>query len=215
MRFDSIKHRLPSREDIEKNGCLRLLEAHIRDRNLWHFNRRSVPRATAVGLFCAFLPMPFEMLPAAIGAITFSANLPVSLAWVWISNPLTWIPLYTPAYLLGAKLLSVQAMPLEQITLGLLGSQLAALWLGCFIVGTVVSTIGFWSMRILWRIKVASSWKDRRRRHRLKAALKKAKSQVVSAAKKHRAGTTHQQAQASHQSGVSHVASSSPTQRHE
>lgn len=215
MRFDSIKHRLPSREDIEKNGCLRLLEAHIRDRNLWHFNRRSVPRATAVGLFCAFLPMPFEMLPAAIGAIMFSANLPLSLAWVWISNPLTWIPLYTPAYLLGAKLLGIPAMPLEQITLGLLGSQLAALWLGCLIVGSLVSTVGFCAMRILWRIKVTSSWKDRRHRRRLRAALKKAKKQVVSAAKKHRTGSTHRQAPTSHQSGASHVASSSPTQHHE
>lgn len=215
MRFDSIKHRLPSREYIENNGCLRFLETHIRDRNLWHFNRRSVPRATAIGLFCAYLPMPFEMLPAAIGAIVFSANLPLSLAWVWISNPLTWIPLYTPAYLLGAKLLGVSVVPLEQITLGLLGSQLAALWLGCLIVGTSLAVVGYWAMRILWRIKVISSWKDRRHRHRLKAALKKAKTQVVSAAKKHRKGSTHQPATNSRQSSASRVASSSPTQHHE
>ncbi len=215
MRFDSIKHRLPSREDVEKNACLRLLGEYLGDRNLWHFNRRSVPKATAVGLFCAFLPMPFEMLPAAIGAITFGANLPLSLAWVWISNPLTWIPLYTPAYLLGAKLLGVPAMPLEHITLGLIGSQLAALWLGCLIVGTFVSTIGFWTMRILWRIKVISSWKDRRRRHRLTAALKKAKKQVVSAAKKHRTGPKQHPGQDSRQSGAAPVASSPPTQRHE
>ncbi len=215
MRFDSIKHRLPTREQIEKNSCLRILKHQWRDKNLWHFNRRSVPRATAIGLFCAFLPMPFEMLPAAIGAIAFSANLPLALAWVWISNPLTWIPLYTPAYLLGARLLGVQAMPLEDITLGMLGTQLAALWLGCLIVGAVAAVTGYWVMRILWRIKVVSSWRDRRHRHRLKKALKKAKSQVVSAAKKHRAASTHQQIPASHQSGASHVASSSPAQRHE
>lgn len=215
MNFHSIKQHLPSREDIEKNACLRFLEEHLRDRNLWHFNRRSVPRATAIGLFCAFLPMPFEMLPAAIGAIAFSANLPLSLAWVWVSNPLTWIPLYTPAYLLGAKLLGVPEMPLEHITLGLLGSQLAALWLGCLIIGTLVSATGYWAMRILWRIKVISSWKDRRHRHRLKAALKKAKTQVVSAAKQHRVGPTHQRVRASRQSGATRVASSSPTQGHE
>ncbi len=179
MRFESIKHLLPSHDEIVRNKCLRFLESHLRDKNLLHFNRRSVSRATAIGLFCALLPMPFEMLPAAAGAIMFSANLPLSLAWVWISNPLTWIPLYTPAYLLGAWLLNVEAVPLQQITLGMVGTQLAALWLGCLIVGSVLSVIGFWLVRLLWRIKVINIWRDRRRRHRIKAALRRAKARAL------------------------------------
>ncbi len=215
MRFDTFKHRLPTREHIVNTKCLKFLEEHIRDHNLWHFTRRSLSRATAIGLFCAFLPMPFEMLPAAIGAIVFRANLPVSLAWVWVSNPLTWIPLFTPAYLLGAKLLGVNAMPLEQITFGFLGSQLAALWLGCLIVGGALATLGFWTVRVLWRIKVLSVWKDRRRRHRIKAALKKATSHVVSAAHKHRIRTNRRPAVASRPSDAAPAASSPPTRSHE
>jgi uncharacterized protein (DUF2062 family) len=38
-----------------------------------------------VGLFCAFIPVPFQMLLAAPSAIIFSANLPVSIALVWIA----------------------------------------------------------------------------------------------------------------------------------
>jgi len=192
MRLESIKRYLPKREEILQTKCLRFLDQHLHDKNLWHFNRRSLSRATAIGLFCAFLPMPFEMLPAAVAAIAFSANLPVSLAWVWISNPLTWIPLYTSAYLLGTKLLGVTPMPIEHITLGLLGSQLAALWLGCLIVGTILAILGFWTVRLLWRLKVVNIWNERRRR-RLKAAFRKAKTQVVSAAKKHKNVATHQQ----------------------
>ncbi len=195
--------------------CLKFLEDHLRDRNLWHFTRRSLSRATAIGLFCAFLPMPFEMLPAAIGAIVFRANLPVSLAWVWISNPITWIPLFTPAYLLGANLLGVNAMPLEQITFGFLGSQLAALWLGCLIVGSALATLGYWTVRVLWRIKVIRVWKDRRRRHRIRAALKKAKSKVVSAAHKHRIRASPEPTSTSHPPGAAPAASSSPVQGRE
>ena len=78
MRLEKIKKHLPQRHHVQNHKHLRFLGEHLHSPNLWHFNRRSVARATAIGLFCAFLPMPFEMIPAAIGAVLFRGNLPLS-----------------------------------------------------------------------------------------------------------------------------------------
>lgn len=166
----SIKRWLPSRDHVLRHPTLQVFGEQLRDQNLWHLNRRSVSRATSIGLFCAYLPIPFEMLPAAMGAILFRANLPLSLAWVWISNPLTWIPLYWPAFLLGAWLLGDATVPLEQLHENRFAQHLISLWLGCLIFGSIASVAGYFAMQMLWRLKVVSAWRHRaerrRRRHR-------------------------------------------------
>jgi uncharacterized protein (DUF2062 family) len=164
MGLDSIKRHLPTREQVLGNKALRIFGEHLRDANLWHFNRRSVARATAIGLFCAYLPMPMEMIPAAFGAILLRANLPLSLAWVWISNPVTWIPLYGPAYLLGTWLLNEPAIPMDDLTLAVLRQQLLALWLGCLLVGAFLAAAGFLLVHGLWRLRVVSLRRNRRAR---------------------------------------------------
>ena len=44
----SVKRRLPTRHDVQKNKYLQFLGSHLHSPNLWHFNRRSVARATAI-----------------------------------------------------------------------------------------------------------------------------------------------------------------------
>jgi len=163
-RLNAIKRHLPSREQVLNNPLFQGFREQLHDKNLWHLNRRSVSRATSIGLFCAYLPIPFEMLPAALGAILFRANVPLSLAWVWISNPLTWIPLYAPAYLLGSWLLGDAAPPLEEAHSNRLVERLLALWVGCLIFGTIVSTAGYFAVQALWRLKVMTSWRHRQER---------------------------------------------------
>ncbi len=173
-RLKAIKRRLPTREQILGNPLMQVFREQLHDKNLWHLNRRSVSRATSIGLFCAYLPMPFEMLPAALGAIVFRANVPLAIAWVWISNPLTWFPLYAPAYLLGNWLLGDTAIPLEDAQPNGFVERLLALWVGCLIFGTIVSTAGYFAVQYLWRLKVMSSWRHRqeRRARRRRKALK-------------------------------------------
>ena len=173
MQLETIKKYLPSRREIRGNKYLKFLGDHLHDPNLWHFNRRSVARATATGLFCAFLPMPFEMVPAAVGAILWRANLPLAIAWVWISNPLTWLPLYGPPYLLGAWLLNRPSVPLNELTVEIFGQQVAALWLGCLLVGVAAATTGYFLVNAIWRTKVISSWQRRREERKFRRKLRK------------------------------------------
>ena len=158
----SIKKRLPTRHDVQRNKYLQFLGDHLHSPNLWGFNRRSVARATAIGLFCAYLPIPFEMIPAAIAAILWRANLPISLAWVWISNPLTWIPLWAPAYLLGTWLLNHPSVPVHELTPEILTRHYASLWVGCVLVGAAVGAAGYALVTLVWRSRVVSLGQRRR-----------------------------------------------------
>ena len=71
---------IPDPEVIKQHKSLQFLGDKLHEPNLWHLNRRSVAMAFAVGLFCAWIPTPTQMAFAAVGAIYFRANLPISVA---------------------------------------------------------------------------------------------------------------------------------------
>ena len=160
-----IKRYVPDRKTFDQASQLRLLRPFLHHPCLWHLNRRTVSGAVAIGLFCAYLPMPMEMLVAALLAIVFRVNLPISAALVWISNPATWIPMYGAGYLLGAHILGHEIIPLDEMTMGWLMQQVVPLWLGCLILGGALALFGFFLTRALWRFYAIHSW--HRRRHRI------------------------------------------------
>ena len=123
----------------------------LRDENLWHINRRSVSLGVAIGLFFAYWPIPVQMLLALVAAIILRANLPISVLLVWITNPLTLVPMYGPAYLLGAWLLGERMHPISDMTFTAIGRNLEALWLGCLIFGTLLSALGWLCVRAYWQ----------------------------------------------------------------
>ena len=103
-----LKRYSPNANDIKNHKHLGWLSEHLHNPSLWNFNRKSISRAFAVGLFFAFIPVPFQMLLAAPGAVIFGANLPLSIALVWITNPITMPAIYYGCYKLGAWILGVQ-----------------------------------------------------------------------------------------------------------
>ncbi|HEC13268.1 MAG TPA: DUF2062 domain-containing protein [Acidiferrobacteraceae bacterium] len=159
-----IKKYMPDQDRIRNHGHLSWLGKHLHSANLWHLNRRSVSNAFGVGLFCAFLPIPFEMVAAAMGAIAFRANLPISVALVWTSNPFTWVPIFGSSYLLGAHILGLPPVSLDNISLHWLLEQLAPLWLGSLLVGASVALTSAVLVRLLWRINVQRMWARRSKR---------------------------------------------------
>jgi uncharacterized protein (DUF2062 family) len=65
-----------------------------------------------VGLFLAFIPVPGQMVLAALGAVMLRCNLPISVGLVWITNPLTVPAIFYLAYQVGALIIDV---PLKEV----------------------------------------------------------------------------------------------------
>jgi uncharacterized protein (DUF2062 family) len=171
--FRKLRRKLPKKQDIQNQPSLSMFRSFWKRSELWAMNRTSLSRGISIGLFCAFLPMPFEMVVAVFLAIMLGGNLIFASTLVWISNPVTWIPLYTPCYLLGAKILQVDPIDIHEITslknIFHLGYHYAALWTGCLIVGSIIAFSTYFLISVFWRIQVKSEWQERK----LKRSLRK------------------------------------------
>lgn len=160
---------LPHPDVITKNRWIMLLGPRLQDPYLWHINRRSCSLAVALGMFCAFIPVPFQMVIAAAGAIWIRANVLLAVPMVWISNPVTMGPLYYFCYLVGAEMLGLEPGGFHfELSFDWLLSGLVAFWqpflLGCFVVGAVSALASFLLVRILWHLHILRHIKIRARR---------------------------------------------------
>lgn len=146
----------PDREKIKAIKSLEFLGEKLHRPNLWHLNRRSVSLAFAVGFWAMYTPpLPWQMVIAAVLAIYFNANLPISVALVWITNPVTWLPMYYFAYKVGSLALGQDSFQFEQF------SQLFSiekvlelgtpLLLGCFILMNAGAVAAYFTVQYLWR----------------------------------------------------------------
>jgi len=167
MPKNLIKKYLPDPEFIKEHKHLKIFGDLLHSANLWHLNRRSAAGACAIGLFMAFVPVPFQMLLAASCAMLFRVNLPLSVALVWISNPITMPPMFYATYVLGAWLLQTPVHPFAfELTMEWLIQAISlygpAFLLGCFVAGTFFSILGYFSVRWLWRWQIIRAWQKRK-----------------------------------------------------
>ena len=164
---------LPAREQVSESAALKPVSRWLRNPEIWHLHRRSVSGATFIGLFCAFLPIPFQMLIASFLAIVSRCNLPVAFALVWITNPLTIPPMFYFSYRLGAWLLGTE-VEITSIELSFSWLQANAsiigypLLFGSLVCGWVAGVSGFVIVRVLWRFHVIRRWRERKERRRLR-----------------------------------------------
>jgi len=163
-----IKRFLPDYKKIREHKHLKIFGKLIHDPNLWHLNRRSVSGAFSVGLFMAFVPVPFQMVLAAAAAIALRVNLPISVALVWITNPFTMPPIFYGSYKIGAWVLGTPVRNIDfKLTVEWLMTQLGDIWapflLGCFLVATFSAVVSNIIIRWFWRSQVLKDWKERRR----------------------------------------------------
>lgn len=161
-----IKRFMPDHEMIKKQKALKVFGNLLYNPNLWCLNRRSAAGAFAVGLFMAFVPLPSQMIMAAGLAILFGVNLPLSVALVWISNPVTMPVLFYFAYKVGAFCMNTPPQPFHfELSWQYLSDQMSTIGppflLGCAICGTVAAIAGYFGIRGLWRYSVVRSWQQR------------------------------------------------------
>jgi len=161
-----LKKYLPSPGKLKRLGLVHILGDQIHNPNLWHLNRHSAAGAAFIGVFCAFLPMPFQMFLAALLALWLHKNLPLSIAFVWISNPFTYAPMFYLNYRVGALLIGESDRPfLIRLTVEWLTNDMLYYWqpliLGSLIVGTIAGALSFALMKGYWRWKVTKNWQKR------------------------------------------------------
>jgi len=169
MPKNIIKKYMPDPEKLKEHKNLQFLGDRLHNPNLWHLNRRSVAMAFAVGLFVAWIPTPGQMIIAAIAALFLRANLPVSVALVWITNPLTMPPMFYFAYLLGLKMLGEETSNIDmEFTVDSVMSSLGDIGgpflLGCLILGIISSITGYFVIKSIWRYSAVKKWNKRKNR---------------------------------------------------
>ncbi len=160
-----IRRYLPSPQRLKEHQYLRIFGTLLGSPNLWHLNRRSVSGAVAVGLFWAFIPMPFQMVAAAATAIILRINLPIAVLMVWVSNPFTMPPLLYISYLVGSWLLDTPPIPHFRMSMEWISRSMAVIWrplyFGAVVCGLLAAGLGFFIVRLLWRLHLLAYLKQR------------------------------------------------------
>ena len=174
-----LRKYLPDADTVRSHRMVGWFGTWLHHPNLWHLNRRSVPAAVAIGLFCGLIPGPLQMLGALLIAVPLRKNIPVALLVTLYTNPFTIVPLYMLAYGYGQVLLGAtnSAMPFEPFVwdwsdiaaslrgLGAwtlsLGKPLA---IGLVALGATLAAAGYMVTRFGWRAYVVLAWRARAKR---------------------------------------------------
>lgn len=161
-----IRKYMPDEAALRNHKHLSWLGSHLHDPSLWHLTRRSVSRAFLVGIFCAFIPLPMQMLIAAVLAVIARSNIPISVGLVWLTNPITMPPIFYFTYQIGSFILNTPPLELE-FTYEALSRDLGHIWwpllTGSLICGTVLSTAGYFLINTFWIWHVRKTWSTRRK----------------------------------------------------
>ena len=176
MPKKTLKSIVPSPARMQQIRSLGLLGDWIYATNLWHINRYSASMAFFVGLFVAFMPIPGQMVLAALLAVLLRCNLPLSVGLVWITNPITMAGIFYMAYRVGAMLVDVPVQEMKfELSFYWLSHSLQAIWkpflLGCLVSGLFCGSLGYFVLSMMWRWRVAYRWHQRKRRRAIARRL--------------------------------------------
>jgi uncharacterized protein (DUF2062 family) len=169
MPRKTLKSIMPSPARLRRSGALDVLGEWVYASNLWHLNRYSASMAFFVGLFLAFIPVPGQMLLAALGAVLLRCNLPLSVGLVWVTNPLTVPAIFFLAYKVGALIIDVPIKEVEfALSVDWVQNELSRIWrpllAGCVLCGLFFGSLGYFIVNVLWRLRVAHQWRKRKQR---------------------------------------------------
>jgi uncharacterized protein (DUF2062 family) len=164
-----LKRITPAKHQLSDHKHLKIFGDLLHDPNLWHLNRRSVSGAFAVGMFAMYLPPFGQMIVAAAIAIFMRVNLPISVALVWVTNPVTIPPMYYFSYLVGSWILN-RPIGAFEVDLWIKWQNwleiIAPLTVGGLVCGAVCSVTGYLLVQGLWRWNLVQQIRKRKMRLR-------------------------------------------------
>lgn len=171
-----IRRNMPTRDQLEEIRLVRPLAARS---ELWRFTRRSVPRGVAVGLLVGiFALIPgVQIVGAAMMCVPFRANIPISAAMTFLSNPATTPLILMASISLGNRFgfhadmdtfyaLYHRGASVHDWLVWMLSDAAPALVFGLLLISVGAAVIGYAISSIAWRW-----WTARKRRTRLSRSL--------------------------------------------
>ncbi len=162
MPKKKLKKILPTHEKIKEQKFLKVFGNFIHKREIWSLSRKRVVVGVLIGIFVAALPMPLQMVLASLLAIIFNANLPISFALIFISNPITMPPIFYFEYQIG-KLITKPENPIEfefESMYDNFADIAITLWTGAIIVGVFSSIVCAIIVNFLWIYTVRKNRKN-------------------------------------------------------
>lgn len=133
---------------------------------------KEIARGIASGVFAGWFPwMGLQIIIAVFLAILVRGNKIAAAAATWVSNPLTYVPIFGFNYKVGEGLLGLRDSAVTEKSfeqswqsfdsmMQLGWNFVITLFFGSFIVGVVMATISYFlSLRLLYR------WRNKRRRN--------------------------------------------------
>ncbi|MEY4760442.1 MAG: hypothetical protein RLZZ200_298 [Pseudomonadota bacterium] len=163
-----IKKIVPHPDSLQKQWFFRMFGTRLADMHLWSTGRRAITAGFGAGLAICFVPLPIHLPLCLLCALIWRINLPVTVAAVFLVNPLTMVPVYYAAYRIGAFALQLETAGFEfQLSWDWVQNGLGPLWrpflLGCLICSLVFGYGGYLLSEMLWR-QVTLRRRLRRRR---------------------------------------------------
>ncbi|MFM2301781.1 MAG: hypothetical protein RLZZ84_1517 [Pseudomonadota bacterium] len=144
----------------------RWIPAQVLQRDLWRFNRRSVPRGVALGVLVGIL-LPFaQIVFSALLCFTVRANVPVAALTTFLTNPFTTPFIWALSYKVGGVILHVDSRAggaLDKVfsmtdfwaVLQWVTDEGKVLAFGLVVVAVVGASISYLVSGVVWRIWVA------------------------------------------------------------
>lgn len=160
---------LPTRESLATDPRFARLAGFLFARPwLWALNRRAVARGVACGLLVGVIPLPTQMVLAAILAGVVHGNVPAAIAATWLTNPFTALPIWWVALQLGS-LATGQPLVMPEIDwlsvgevwrwMKSLGGPLA---IGLSMTAVLLSAVGYVLTMVAWRAVITRRYARRR-----------------------------------------------------
>lgn len=164
-----LRH-LPRIKHIRGTWLHRKLGDRLFATEMWQPERARFASGCAIGVFFSMMPLPFQMLAAALIAYLARVNIPAAIACTWLSNPLSTPFILFAQYNLGSLIFrgTTGEAPKDDV-LALLAHAPLPLLVGAFISGAILS-LGAYPLALAgWDWLGSRFLQPRRRRRRKKS----------------------------------------------
>lgn len=167
---------LPNADRVARYRVMNRLGPWINDARLWYINRRAIALGLAGGVFFGLMFPTAQMPLAALFAILLRCNLPAAVAGTFVSNPLTFVPIYLVAYRIGAAILNVPADESWSAALNedadSFGEQVHIWWsavyaagpplaMGLLVLATMCAAMVYVLINLIWRTSARKRYRQR------------------------------------------------------